>query len=105
MLTEVVKQSRDERRLRPLYYANWVRQWGVPVGIGPLTEKQRQRRLTTLRFGLKDKWVDSVATINGSGLPTSGQGDALHPELRRDSDQAPTRAPASGSSCAIAGTT
>ena len=51
------------------YYANIVKRWGVPEGIGPLTEEQRKHRAVTYRFYRRDGKVEKMEAVNGHGVP------------------------------------
>ena len=53
------------------YFTNFVRRWGVPEGVGKLTEEEARCRESTYKFSLRDGLVQQVQIVNGSGNPTA----------------------------------
>jgi YD repeat-containing protein len=56
------------------YYANFVKRWGAPAGIGPLTEQQLRRRWISYKFYRRGGRVEKVEVVNGLGLLTTWHG-------------------------------
>ncbi len=61
--------SKDDS-VRIEYFANVIRRWGVPEGIGPVTQEQQRRRLSTLKFTRRGGVVEKIEAVNGQGFPT-----------------------------------
>jgi tRNA A-37 threonylcarbamoyl transferase component Bud32 len=59
----------DEEETQIAYFAGYVKRWGVPEGIGPLTEEQAKHRGSTYRFHSRGDKVEKVQSINGMGFP------------------------------------
>jgi tRNA A-37 threonylcarbamoyl transferase component Bud32 len=72
------KQDDDERaaaearQVKIEYYANFVRRWGVPEGIGPLSEEQARRRMLSYKFHRRGGRVEKLEVVNGHGRPAQG---------------------------------
>jgi len=56
-------------RLKTEYYASFVKRWGVPEGIGRVSEEEMHHRHRTYRFVSRGGRVEHVAHINGYGTP------------------------------------
>ncbi len=56
-------------RVKVEYYANTVRRWGVPEGIGRLTEEQVRHRGLSHKLTRRAGRVESVEAVNGFGNP------------------------------------
>lgn len=62
------KDARDQ--ITTAYYSNFVKRWGVPEGIGELSEKQVAQRQLSYRFTLRDGQVEKVEAIDRRGQLT-----------------------------------
>ncbi|MFZ1110271.1 MAG: toll/interleukin-1 receptor domain-containing protein [Rhodomicrobium sp.] len=60
--------ERLQRATTTAYFETQVRRWGVPEGIGPLTEDLVARRHRSLRFESRGGLVHSVQRVNGHGM-------------------------------------
>jgi hypothetical protein len=64
--------------LRPVteYYSAYTKRWGIPQGIGSVTEGQWPHRQSTLRFTRKGRWgkVATIEAIDGKGRPSLRHG-------------------------------
>jgi tRNA A-37 threonylcarbamoyl transferase component Bud32 len=60
----------DEEARRPMvtYFANFVKRWGVPEGIGPVSEEEATHRNYTYRFTSRGGRVEKVEVINGHSV-------------------------------------
>jgi YD repeat-containing protein len=56
----------DRQRIKVAYYANKVARYGVPEGIGPVSERAQRHRSATYRFTRRGGHVTKVERINGS---------------------------------------
>jgi hypothetical protein len=61
-------------RVKVEYYANFVKRWGVPEGIGRVSEAQARHRHLTYKFYRRGGRVERVEAVNGLGALTTGSG-------------------------------
>jgi YD repeat-containing protein len=52
------------------YCATWSMRWGVPVCVGPLSDKERSLREVSLRFDYRRGRLDRVSQVNAEGTLT-----------------------------------
>ncbi|MBQ4395726.1 MAG: serine/threonine protein kinase, partial [Paludibacteraceae bacterium] len=57
----------DYNRLKVSYYKDYVEQYGVPVGIGRVSEKTVHQRIATYRFESTQRKVRRVSLVNSKG--------------------------------------
>ena len=69
-----IQAEKEAHQVKVEYYANIVKRWGVPEGIGPVTEEQAKHREVTYRFYRRDGKVEKVEAINGHGVPVFSSG-------------------------------
>ena len=52
------------------YYANVIKRWGLPEGVGLLTDEQFRRRNSTLMFVKRGRWgaVHEIRIVNSRGV-------------------------------------
>jgi eukaryotic-like serine/threonine-protein kinase len=63
-------RSVDEEPIQIEYFANYVKRWGVPEGIGRLSEEEARHGMCTLKFYTRGGKVEKVEAVNGEGFPT-----------------------------------
>ena len=63
----------DHTRLKVRYYANFIERWGVPEGVGPLSEETRSHRGISCRFEIRGGKVQRVRRENSAGAPRSAE--------------------------------
>jgi YD repeat-containing protein len=56
-------------RVKVGYYGQMVRRWGLPEGVGPLTEEQVGHRNRSFKFVRRAGRVERVEVVNGLGAP------------------------------------
>jgi hypothetical protein len=58
-------------RLKVEHYANYVKRWGAPEGIGPVAQDQLARRGLTYRLYRRGGHVEKMEIVNGHGHLTT----------------------------------
>lgn len=99
---ELANRNREEARrlaeiagkeLRVEHYANFVKRWGIPEGIGLLTLEQARRRTLNYRFSRRGGKVEQVEVVNGYGhLTTQDTGSMYVDRLDSLADLSPGQA-------------
>src|SRR5207244_3892321 len=69
-------------RVKVDHYANVVRRWGVPEGIGRLTQRQARQRHRSYKLWRRAGRVEGMEIVNGSGHPTPVHSDVTFMETR-----------------------
>jgi tRNA A-37 threonylcarbamoyl transferase component Bud32 len=54
---------------RVAYFSHFVKRWGVPEGVGPLSDEQVRRAGLSFRFHYRGKQVEKVEAIDRRGRP------------------------------------
>jgi hypothetical protein len=67
----------DTHRLKIEYYDQMVMRWGMPEGVGRMSEEESHHRERSLKFTRRGGRVDKVEAVNGSGQPTANSFGAL----------------------------
>jgi hypothetical protein len=62
-------------RTKVEYYTAFARRWGVPEGVGRLTEEEARHRSWSWKFTLRGRRVEKMELVNGSGDPTTWHGE------------------------------
>lgn len=67
-------------RIKDAYYANYIAHWGVPVGVGRLSDDEVRHRTDNTRISTQGGRVIAMATVNSLGTPHgSGSTDIIEP--------------------------
>jgi tRNA A-37 threonylcarbamoyl transferase component Bud32 len=61
-------------RVKVEYYADSVKRWGIPEGLGRVSEAEARHRHVTYRFYRRGGRVERVEAVNGLGALTTGSG-------------------------------
>lgn len=73
----------DYNRTKIYYYKDYVEQWGVPQGIGELSEKEAKHREATYRFEVSKRKLRRMSLVNSFGNITDHH-DSEHTERPSD---------------------
>jgi Protein kinase domain len=72
----------DAKQLKAEYYVTFVKRWGLPEGVGPLTEEQARRRDSTYKIYRRDGKVEAMEAVNHLGRLTNRHGYDAYLESR-----------------------
>ena len=61
-------------RTKVEYYANFTKEFGVPRGIGRVSEEESHHRFVTWKFTLRGRQVESCEAVNGRGYQSVEHG-------------------------------
>jgi serine/threonine protein kinase len=56
-------------RVKVEYYASWTKRWGLPEGVGRLSEEQARERFLSFKFSRRAGRVEKVEVVNSAGSP------------------------------------
>ncbi|MFL5240516.1 MAG: protein kinase domain-containing protein [Gemmataceae bacterium] len=72
-LKEEAQQLAEEQaqQLKTSYFNTYVRRWGVPEGVGPLSEEEVAHRQYAFKFSHRGKRLEKMEIVNGSGALTT----------------------------------